>query len=38
MIAVRTHAVASAAFECVSARCNDSDKKKYGALAHRLPA
>ena len=37
MITVRTHAVASAAYECVDARRSDRGKRDYGALAHRLP-
>ena len=37
MIAVRTHAVARAAFERVDARRDSPRKKEYGALAHRLP-
>lgn len=34
---LRTHRVASAAYERVAARQNDSDRKKYGAIAHKLP-
>ena len=40
---VRTHAVAKAAYTCVSRRregkegAQEVDTKKYGALAHRLP-
>lgn len=37
MIAVRTHAVARAAYERVAARREFPEKTKYGALAHRLP-
>lgn len=37
MTTVRTHAVARRAYECVDARKNDPVKKKYGALAHKLP-
>ena len=37
MIAVRTHAVARKAYERVAARREFPEKKKYGALAHRLP-
>ncbi len=37
-VGVRTHHVARAAYERVSARENAGNKKKqYGALAHRLP-
>lgn len=34
---VRTHAVARSAYERVAARRHDTVKKKYGALAHKLP-
>ncbi len=34
---IRTHKVARAAYECVAARSEASYKKKYGALAHKLP-
>lgn len=37
MIPIRTHAVASAAYERVDARRDDQGKKEYGALAHKLP-
>ena len=39
MTEIRTHAVARAAYERVDARrnCSCSEKKKYGALAHKLP-
>ena len=37
MTAVRTHVVAGCAYERIDARRNDSGKKKYGALAHKLP-
>lgn len=37
MITVRTHAVASAAYERVAARRDKAWKKQYGALAHKLP-
>ena len=37
MIAVRTHAVATAAYEQVDKRRQDPDRKAYGALAHKLP-
>ena len=37
MIAVRTHAVAGAAYERVDARRDEAWKKQYGALAHKLP-
>ncbi len=37
MIEIRTHAVARAAYERVHARRNYPEKKKYGALAHKLP-
>jgi CRISPR-associated protein Cmr5 len=34
---LRTHRVASAAYQQVSARQDVPDKKKYGAIAHKLP-
>ena len=34
---LRTHRVASAAYERVAARQNDPHKKQYGAIAHKLP-
>ena len=34
---VRTHIVAGCAYERVDARRDDPAKKKYGALAHKLP-
>ena len=37
MIEVRTHAVAREAYERVYARRDCPQKKKYGALAHKLP-
>ena len=37
MTAIRTHAVASAAYERVDSRRNHPRKKEYGALAHKLP-
>ena len=37
MTKIRTHTVASAAYERVDARRSDAKKKEYGALAHRLP-
>ena len=37
MTAVRTHVVAGCAYERVDARRNHPAKKKYGALAHKLP-
>ena len=43
MISIRQHNIAKAAFDCVSAQEERSkgqtefDKKKYGALAHKLP-
>ena len=37
MIRLRTHAVARKAYECVAARRDCPEKKKYGALAHGLP-
>ena len=37
MIGVRTHAVAREAYARVAARRDDSNKKDYGALAHKLP-
>ena len=35
---IRTHKVARAAYECVAARREAQNKKKYGALAHKLPS
>lgn len=37
MIQIRTHAVASTAYDRVCARRDDPKKKEYGALAHKLP-
>ena len=37
MAELRSHTVARAAYECVTARANAPFKKKYGALAHKLP-
>ena len=37
MTTVRTHVVATRAYECVEARRESRAKKKYGALAHKLP-
>ena len=37
MTAIRTHVVASAAYERVDSRRNHPRKKEYGALAHKLP-
>lgn len=37
MIEVRTHAVAREAYARVAARRDDSKKKEYGVLAHKLP-
>ena len=34
---VRTHVVAGRAYECVAARRDHPARKKYGALAHKLP-
>lgn len=35
---IRSHRVATAAYQCVEARQNDgTDCKKYGAIAHKLP-
>ena len=34
---IRTHQVASAAYHCVEAHSSDDNRKKYGALAHKLP-
>lgn len=34
---VRAHRVAKAAYACVEARKNETNKKKYGAIAHKLP-
>ena len=35
---IRTHQVARVAYERVAAHREDQDKKKYGALAHKLPS
>lgn len=37
MTAMRTHAVATAAYQQVDNRRHDPDRKAYGALAHKLP-
>jgi CRISPR-associated protein Cmr5 len=39
MASIRTHTVATAAYEAVSARNElpDDQRKQYGALAHKLP-
>ena len=37
MITVRTHVVARKAYERVNARRSFQERKKYGALAHKLP-
>jgi len=37
MTRIRTHAVATAAFDQVEKRRDLSARKKYGALAHKLP-
>ncbi len=34
---IRSHRVATAAYACVEARRNADNKKKYGAIAHKLP-
>ncbi len=34
---LRAHRVASEAYRCVEARKNEPNKKKYGAIAHKLP-
>jgi CRISPR-associated protein Cmr5 len=34
---LRIHRVARAAYERVASRQNEPDKKKYGAIAHKLP-
>ncbi|TVQ93801.1 MAG: type III-B CRISPR module-associated protein Cmr5 [Chromatiaceae bacterium] len=34
---IRSHRVATAAYRCVENRRNESNKKKYGAIAHKLP-
>lgn len=34
---IRSHRVASAAYACVTARRNEPNRKKYGAIAHKLP-
>ena len=37
MTQVRTHSIARKAYECVTARRDCPEKKKYAALAHSLP-
>ena len=37
MITVRTHVVARKAYERINARRSFQERKKYGALAHKLP-
>ena len=37
MTQIRTHVVASRAYDQVQARRNHPDEKAYGALAHKLP-
>ncbi|ADC64031.1 type III-B CRISPR module-associated protein Cmr5 [Allochromatium vinosum] len=34
---MRAHQVATAAYACVEARKDEPNKKKYGAIAHKLP-
>lgn len=34
---IRSHRVATAAYQCVEARHSEANKKKYGAIAHKLP-
>lgn len=34
---IRSHRVATAAYQCVENRCHEPSKKKYGAIAHKLP-
>lgn len=34
---MRAHHVAKAAYACVEARKDEPNKKKYGAIAHKLP-
>lgn len=37
MASIRTHTVATAAYEAVSARAEFPDRKQYASLAHKLP-
>jgi len=37
MSQIRTHRIATAAYQIVDAHQNDENRKKYGALAHKLP-
>lgn len=37
MVSTRTHSVATAAYRRVDAHRSDDNRKKYGALAHKLP-
>lgn len=34
---IRSHRVAKAAYACVEARADTPNRKKYGAIAHKLP-
>lgn len=34
---IRSHRVATAAYQCVEARHSEANKQKYGAIAHKLP-
>jgi CRISPR-associated protein Cmr5 len=34
---IRSHRVATAAYQCVENRRDEPNKKKYGAIAHKLP-
>lgn len=34
---IRSHRVATAAYQCVEHRRHEPSKKKYGAIAHKLP-
>lgn len=36
-MSLRAHLVATAAYRCVEARRNEPSKKRYGAIAHKLP-
>ncbi len=37
MASIRTHTVATAAYDAVSARAEFPDRKQYASLAHKLP-
>jgi CRISPR-associated protein Cmr5 len=34
---IRSHRVATAAYQCVENRRSETNRKKYGAIAHKLP-